>query len=165
MKFWNKLFSEKKLQVEKEQEEEQLLADLERAKEEWDAARIRLDQVTGKDEIDYAIYAHEAAQKRYELLLRYVRSARQYPIHDEEDYPNQFSQHSSDIEKSSSNKDMQSYELTEERAEQDQAGKDETEQETEAKKSTESTNQFKLKSSKFRLMVDLKGKTQVEGEG
>ncbi len=47
-----------------------LLNDIRQAHREWQAAAQRLDYVVEGNEIDYAIYAYEAAQKRYEMLLR-----------------------------------------------------------------------------------------------
>jgi sugar/nucleoside kinase (ribokinase family) len=43
------------------------------ARKEWSEAQLRLDWAIGKDHIDYSIYALEAAEKRYEMLLRLAK--------------------------------------------------------------------------------------------
>ncbi|BBH23154.1 hypothetical protein Back11_44990 [Paenibacillus baekrokdamisoli] len=40
------------------------------AKRDWDNALRHFEYALGKDQIDYAIFAIEAAEKRYEMLLR-----------------------------------------------------------------------------------------------
>lgn len=40
---------------------------------DWVSAQARLDWVTEKDEIDYAIVALDAAEKRYGMLLRQAK--------------------------------------------------------------------------------------------
>ncbi len=40
---------------------------------EWTTAQQRLEWVVEKDQIDYAIYALEAAEKRYVMLLRQAK--------------------------------------------------------------------------------------------
>lgn len=48
----------------------ELIQEIEAARKEWEIAQMKLDYVLDKDQIDYAIYALEAAEKRYEMLLR-----------------------------------------------------------------------------------------------
>jgi hypothetical protein len=43
------------------------------ARKQWAEAQARLDWAVGKDHIDYSIYALEAAEKRYEMLLRLAK--------------------------------------------------------------------------------------------
>jgi hypothetical protein len=43
------------------------------ARIEWSAAQERLDWAIGKDHVDYSIFALEAAEKRYEMLLRLAK--------------------------------------------------------------------------------------------
>jgi hypothetical protein len=43
------------------------------ARTQWAEAQARLDWAAGKDQIDYSIYALEAAEKRYEMLLRLAK--------------------------------------------------------------------------------------------
>ncbi|CAM3408962.1 YaaL family protein [Marinicrinis lubricantis] len=54
-------------------EEELLLEEIQKAKLEWDVAYHRLDVVVGMEQVDYAIYALEAAEKRYEMLIRQAK--------------------------------------------------------------------------------------------
>jgi hypothetical protein len=50
-----------------------LLRSLRQAQKEWINARSRLDWVVEKDQVDYAIYALEAAERKYEMLLRQAK--------------------------------------------------------------------------------------------
>lgn len=50
-----------------------LLQELEEAKTNWQIAMKKLDYAVEQDQIDYAIYALEAAEKRYEMLLRHAK--------------------------------------------------------------------------------------------
>jgi hypothetical protein len=54
-------------------EDKLLLSEIKKAHMEWVVAQKRFDFVTEKDQIDYAIYAMEAAEKRYEMLLRQAK--------------------------------------------------------------------------------------------
>jgi chemotaxis regulatin CheY-phosphate phosphatase CheZ len=47
-----------------------LIQEIRKARSEWTTAQNRLDYVIEKDQVDYAVYALEAAEKRYEMLLR-----------------------------------------------------------------------------------------------
>lgn len=59
-------------------DKQELLEEIRVAQAEWQHALYRLDYASGQDEIDYAIFALEAAEKRYEMLLR---SAKQLNLH------------------------------------------------------------------------------------
>lgn len=50
-----------------------LLEELRAAHREWACARQRLDYAMGDDEIDYAIFAMETAEKRYGMLLKQAK--------------------------------------------------------------------------------------------
>lgn len=47
-----------------------LLDEIRAAHAEWQHAMRRLDYALGADQVDYAIFALEAAEKRYEMLLK-----------------------------------------------------------------------------------------------
>lgn len=47
-----------------------LVKEIRAAQCDWQHALNRLDHVSGSDQIDYAIFALEAAEKRYEMLLK-----------------------------------------------------------------------------------------------
>ncbi len=55
-------------------EHEALLRELRIAHREWACAQHRLDHVLGDDEIDYAIFALETAEKRYGMLLKQAKA-------------------------------------------------------------------------------------------
>lgn len=75
---WMKWFqsNKSKAEVKKESQAElhQLFAEIQAAKQEWDNAVRYFEYAMGKDQIDYAIFAIEAAEKRYEMLLRKAKS-------------------------------------------------------------------------------------------
>jgi hypothetical protein len=54
----------------KRDEREQLLEDVRQAHLEWTMAQWRFHDAIGYDQVDYAIYALEAAEKKYDMLLR-----------------------------------------------------------------------------------------------
>jgi hypothetical protein len=54
-------------------EGEKLLVQLREAHVEWMCAQKRLDYVLGDDEVDYAIFALETAEKRYGMLLKQAK--------------------------------------------------------------------------------------------
>ncbi|WP_238392635.1 DUF2508 family protein [Paenibacillus antri] len=55
-------------------EHEELLRELRIAHREWACAQHRLDHVLGDDEVDYAIFALETAEKRYGMLLKQAKA-------------------------------------------------------------------------------------------
>jgi len=55
-------------------EQAALLEELQVAHREWVCAQHRLDYVLGDDEIDYAIFALETAEKRYGMLLKRAKA-------------------------------------------------------------------------------------------
>ncbi len=187
MKLWSRFFTRKKEQAEKAMEEEQLLLDLEKAKEEWDAARIRLDQVVEKEEIDYAIYAYEAAQKRYELLLRHVRKAKNFSppemSEDKDDAdtasPNNAlssgidSKLESQLEKEEAHEAQSNEHPMENKADESDHHKEQQEQQKDSKEQTSSLTEhlyaqkakLKINPSRFHLVFDLNNKGHMKGEG
>lgn len=50
-----------------------MLQEVRKAHADWISAHMKLDWVVEKDQIDYAIYALEAAEKRYVMLLRQAK--------------------------------------------------------------------------------------------
>ncbi|MBB3114643.1 hypothetical protein FHS18_006783 [Paenibacillus phyllosphaerae] len=55
-------------------EAQSLLEEIRVAKQDWDNALRHFEYALGKDQIDYAIFAIEAAEKRYEMLLRKAKA-------------------------------------------------------------------------------------------
>lgn len=54
-------------------EKSALLADIQKAKCDWIVAREKLNVVVERDEIDHAIFAYEAAERRYNMLIRQAK--------------------------------------------------------------------------------------------
>lgn len=69
---WLMRFQKKPVQVNVEEQQE-LLNEIRIAHHEWIIAHNRLDWALEADCIDYSIYALEAAEKRYEMLLRLAK--------------------------------------------------------------------------------------------
>lgn len=63
-------------------EKQLLIADILEAKAEWESAQRRLDYVTDPDQIDYAIYSLEAAEKRYGMLLKHAKQLKVHALRD-----------------------------------------------------------------------------------
>lgn len=53
-----------------ELEAELVYADVQKAKQEWERAMRQFEDALGKDEIDYAIYVLEAAERKYQIHLK-----------------------------------------------------------------------------------------------
>lgn len=51
----------------------QLMEEIRIAHQIWDNAQESLNWVEGSEEVDYAIYALAAAEKKYEMLLRQAK--------------------------------------------------------------------------------------------
>lgn len=60
----------------KELEAEQIYADVQLAKQEWERAMRQFEAAQGEDEIDYAIYVLEAAERKYQIHLKRAKRAR-----------------------------------------------------------------------------------------
>lgn len=74
MKLWQRLSSKHRKRMELMKNERlQLLMEIGIAHDEWVAAQQRLDYVLDKDQIDYAVYAMEAAEKRFEMLIKQAK--------------------------------------------------------------------------------------------
>ena len=58
------------------EQQDALLQDIQTAHREWVCAHHRLDQALGFDEVDYAIFALETAEKRYSMLLKQAKAMR-----------------------------------------------------------------------------------------
>lgn len=56
-----------------EERMEQLRTEIAEAQREWENANRFFDYASGKDQVDYAIYAIISAEKRYEMLLRIAK--------------------------------------------------------------------------------------------
>lgn len=67
-----------------EAEKVKLLRDIQEAHAAWVTAKQQLDIVDAADKVDCAIYTYEAAQKKYEMLIREAKvrglRAERYPI-------------------------------------------------------------------------------------
>lgn len=57
-------------QEEMRKDKYELLQEIRKAHADWLVAQHRLDYALEKEQIDYAIYALEAAEKRYEMLIK-----------------------------------------------------------------------------------------------
>lgn len=50
-----------------------LYREIKEAEHNWRVAEQRMNEAVDKDQIDYAIYSLEAAEKRYEMLIRQAK--------------------------------------------------------------------------------------------
>jgi hypothetical protein len=77
-KFWLRSFSfrdaaEKAARAEIEADKHMLLSEIRNAHHDWEIAHSHLEWALETDSIDYSIYALEAAEKRYEMLLKLAK--------------------------------------------------------------------------------------------
>lgn len=63
-----------------EQERNRLIQDIRQAHLAWQEAKQQLNLVDGHDQVDCAIYLYEAAQKKYEMLLRQAKSTKLHAV-------------------------------------------------------------------------------------
>lgn len=56
---------------------DELVAEIWKAHQDWVVARQKLDYAKSHDQIDYAVYIIEAAEKRYDMLLRQAKQQRE----------------------------------------------------------------------------------------
>lgn len=75
MKWW-RLWSraEAKEQGRKEDEGWETLLEVRKAQSEWERAYLMFDEAMGQDQIDYAIYILEAAERKYQIHLKHAKS-------------------------------------------------------------------------------------------
>ncbi|WP_240415456.1 DUF2508 family protein [Paenibacillus periandrae] len=74
MGIWDRVTREQRKDMELLNSEKiQLLQEIEKARLEWLTAQHRLDIVIEHDQIDYAIYALEASQKRLDMLFKQAK--------------------------------------------------------------------------------------------
>ncbi|WP_274648522.1 DUF2508 family protein [Paenibacillus humicola] len=60
--------------AEENEEMMRLYEEIGQAKRDWENARRHFEYAMGKDQVDYAVFAIEAAEKRYEMLLRKAKT-------------------------------------------------------------------------------------------
>ncbi|WP_249901524.1 DUF2508 family protein [Paenibacillus sp. PK3_47] len=56
------------------EEEWNVLMDVRKAQAEWERAYLMFDEALGQDQIDYAIYILEAAERKYQIHLKHAKS-------------------------------------------------------------------------------------------
>ncbi|WP_088833531.1 DUF2508 family protein [Paenibacillus tyrfis] len=77
MKLWKWEIGNKKERLQREAVEQDrllLVEEIRIAHMEWEVAQRRFDYVVEKEQIDYAIFALEAAEKRFEMLLKQAKN-------------------------------------------------------------------------------------------
>ncbi|MBP1153453.1 MULTISPECIES: DUF2508 family protein [unclassified Paenibacillus] len=77
MKWWIvKLWKRKEREREEALQNDRLLLvqEIRKAHMEWETAQRRFDYVVEKEQIDYAVFALEAAEKRFEMLIKQAKN-------------------------------------------------------------------------------------------
>jgi 16S rRNA C967 or C1407 C5-methylase (RsmB/RsmF family) len=75
MRLWHRLSREQRQSSELVlHEKTQLMQEIEKAHMDWITAQKRLDFVLEKEQIDYAVFALEAAEKRFEMLIKQAKN-------------------------------------------------------------------------------------------
>ncbi|MFS0724722.1 DUF2508 family protein [Paenibacillus sp. 1P07SE] len=70
---WSSMREKGKEREAADQQAESLLQEIQEAQQDWVNATRHFEYAEGQDQIDYAIFAIEAAEKRYEMLLRHAK--------------------------------------------------------------------------------------------
>jgi hypothetical protein len=55
-------------------EDWRVFLDVRNAQTEWERAHLMFDEALGQDQIDYAIYILEAAERKYQINLKHAKS-------------------------------------------------------------------------------------------
>lgn len=73
---WCRLWwrGEDKEQGLKDTESWDTLLEVRKAHSEWERAYLMFDEALGQDQIDYAIYILEAAERKYQIHLKHAKS-------------------------------------------------------------------------------------------
>ncbi|AIQ71915.1 MULTISPECIES: DUF2508 family protein [Paenibacillus] len=75
MGWWRELWrGVDKEQGKKESEGWETLLEVRKAHSEWERAYLMFDEALGQDQIDYAIYILEAAERKYQIHLKHAKS-------------------------------------------------------------------------------------------
>ncbi|MEK3772123.1 DUF2508 family protein [Paenibacillus sp. FSL R7-0048] len=75
MGWWRELWwGVDKEQGAKESEGWETLLEVRKAHSEWERAYLMFDEALGQDQIDYAIYILEAAERKYQIHLKHAKS-------------------------------------------------------------------------------------------
>lgn len=75
MGWWSMLWrgSDKEQRL-KDSEGLETLLEVRKAQSEWETAYLMFDEALGQDQIDYAIYILEAAERKYQIHLKHAKS-------------------------------------------------------------------------------------------
>lgn len=75
MGWWSMLWrgSDKEQRL-KDSEGLETLLEVRKAQAEWERAHLMFDEALGQDQIDYAIYILEAAERKYQIHLKHAKS-------------------------------------------------------------------------------------------
>lgn len=78
---WRMFWRKRKMEDPLLKDKQELLVEIRVAQTEWQHALQRLDYASDQDQIDYAIFALEAAEKRYEMLLKCAKRMNVHALH------------------------------------------------------------------------------------
>lgn len=64
----------KSIRESKLEEDWHVFLEVRKAQSEWERAHLMFDEALGQDQIDYAIYILEAAERKYQIHLKHAKS-------------------------------------------------------------------------------------------
>ncbi|MFP4978874.1 hypothetical protein ACE6ED_25945 [Paenibacillus sp. CN-4] len=70
MEWWKRTKKNGHQQIGAEEEHWSVYLDVRSAHSEWERAYLMFDEAVGQDQIDYAIYILEAAERKYQIHLK-----------------------------------------------------------------------------------------------
>lgn len=76
MGWWNARWLSRGVEEEREAKTEEwstVYQEVRKAQSEWERAYLMFDEALGQDQIDYAIYILEAAERKYQIHLKHAK--------------------------------------------------------------------------------------------
>jgi len=75
MGWWDSWWgADKKEEANKDNESWNTLLEVRKAQSEWEVAHLMFNEALGQDQIDYAIYMLEAAERKYQIHLKRAKN-------------------------------------------------------------------------------------------
>lgn len=84
MSWWNrsaKTNQEATITAEEQEKMWNVFMDVRKSQMEWERAHLMFQEATGQDQIDYAIYMLEAAERKYQMNLKQAKQLNLNSVH------------------------------------------------------------------------------------
>jgi hypothetical protein len=78
---WRSIFKRHKQVAEEEELNQGIYQDIVEAQSRWEEARMYFEEALGEDQVDYAIYMLEAAERKYQMHLKKAKNLGIHRLH------------------------------------------------------------------------------------